>query len=68
MFYVFHFYPIFVTTWLCRILFKDKEQKWDEIETKLQAEHDSLLLKSSNKVMNLLKACETDRTVIFIAK
>lgn len=33
-----------------RILFKDKERKWEEIETKLQAEHDSLLLKSSNKV------------------
>ncbi|KAM9770547.1 centrosomal protein of 170 kDa isoform 1-T2 [Menidia menidia] len=31
-----------------RILFKDKERKWEEIETKLQAEHDSLLLKSSN--------------------
>lgn len=36
-----------------RILFKDKERKWDEIENKLQAEHESLLLKSSNKVMNL---------------
>lgn len=36
-----------------RILFKDKERKWEEIENKLQAEHDSLLLKSSNKVMSL---------------
>lgn len=36
-----------------RILFKDKERKLEEIETKLQAEHDSLLLKSSNKVRNL---------------
>ncbi|KAJ3614265.1 hypothetical protein NHX12_017839 [Muraenolepis orangiensis] len=33
-----------------RVLFKDKERKWEDIETKLQAEHDSLLLKSSNKV------------------
>ncbi|XP_056443306.1 centrosomal protein of 170 kDa [Gadus chalcogrammus] len=32
-----------------RVLFKDKERKWEDIETKLQAEHDSLLLKSSNK-------------------
>uniref|UniRef100_A0A3B3YK30 CEP170 C-terminal domain-containing protein n=1 Tax=Poecilia mexicana TaxID=48701 RepID=A0A3B3YK30_9TELE len=31
------------TTCKVRILFKDKERKWDEIETKLQAEHDSLL-------------------------
>lgn len=37
-----------------RILFKDKERKWEEIENKLQAEHDSLLLKSSNKVINPL--------------
>lgn len=49
-----------------RILFKDKERKWEEIENKLQAEHDSLLLKSSNKVMGLsmlcllsAKACDT---------
>ncbi|CAL8330241.1 unnamed protein product [Lota lota] len=32
-----------------RVLFKDKERKWEDIETKLQAEHDSILLKSSNK-------------------
>nr|XP_057918800.1 centrosomal protein of 170 kDa isoform X2 [Doryrhamphus excisus] len=32
-----------------RILFKDKDRKWEEIENKLQAEHDSLLLKSANK-------------------
>ncbi|XP_077461623.1 centrosomal protein of 170 kDa isoform X2 [Stigmatopora argus] len=31
-----------------RFLFKDKDRKWEEIESKLQAEHDSLLLKSSN--------------------
>lgn len=36
-----------------RILFKDKERKWEEIESKLQSEHDSLVLKSSNKVMIL---------------
>lgn len=36
-----------------RILFKDKERKWEEIESKLQTEHDSLVLKSSNKVMHL---------------
>ncbi|KAM7418662.1 hypothetical protein PAMA_015999 [Pampus argenteus] len=40
------------TTCKIRILFKDKERKWEEIENKLQAEHDSLLLKSSNKVMS----------------
>lgn len=40
----------FCTALASRILFKDKERKWEEIETKLQAEHDSLLLKSSNKV------------------
>uniref|UniRef100_A0A4W5L435 Centrosomal protein 170Ab n=1 Tax=Hucho hucho TaxID=62062 RepID=A0A4W5L435_9TELE len=33
-----------------RILFKDKDRKWDEIENKLQAEHDSLLLKTSSTV------------------
>ncbi|XP_029011756.1 centrosomal protein of 170 kDa [Betta splendens] len=37
------------TTCKIRILFKDKGRKWEEIENKLQAEHDSLLLKSSNK-------------------
>ncbi|KAF3687283.1 Centrosomal protein of 170 kDa [Channa argus] len=37
------------TTCKIRILFKDKERKWEEIENKLQAEHDSLVLKSSNK-------------------
>ncbi|XP_041840078.1 centrosomal protein of 170 kDa isoform X2 [Melanotaenia boesemani] len=51
-----------------RILFKDKEQKWEEIETKLQAEHDSLLLKSSNKeistIIQDLKRVERQLTVI----
>uniref|UniRef100_A0A3P8QAP6 CEP170 C-terminal domain-containing protein n=1 Tax=Astatotilapia calliptera TaxID=8154 RepID=A0A3P8QAP6_ASTCA len=42
------------TTCKIRILFKDKERKWDEIETKLQAEHDSLLLKSSNKEISTI--------------
>lgn len=45
-----------------RILFKDKERKWEEIEGKLQAEHDSLLLKSSNKVIE----CCVPHCVIFI--
>ncbi|XP_031720640.1 centrosomal protein of 170 kDa isoform X1 [Anarrhichthys ocellatus] len=37
-----------------RILFKDKERKWEEIENKLQAERDSLLLKSSNKEISTI--------------
>ncbi|XP_054635495.1 centrosomal protein of 170 kDa [Dunckerocampus dactyliophorus] len=37
-----------------RILFKDKDRKWEEIESKLQAEHDSLLLKSSNKEISTI--------------
>uniref|UniRef100_A0A4W6C205 Centrosomal protein 170Ab n=1 Tax=Lates calcarifer TaxID=8187 RepID=A0A4W6C205_LATCA len=37
-----------------RILFKDRERKWEEIESKLQAEHDSLLLKSSNKEISTI--------------
>ncbi|KAM4603282.1 centrosomal protein of 170 kDa [Polymixia lowei] len=51
-----------------RILFKDKERKWDDIETKLQAEHDSLLLKSSNKeistILQDLKRVERQLLVI----
>ncbi|XP_028308844.1 centrosomal protein of 170 kDa isoform X2 [Gouania willdenowi] len=51
-----------------RILFKDKERKWDEIETKLQEEHDSLLLKSSNQevstVVQDLKRVERQLMVI----
>ncbi|XP_065809535.1 centrosomal protein of 170 kDa isoform X2 [Labrus bergylta] len=42
------------TTCKIRILFKDKERKWEEIESKLQAEHDSLLLKSSNKEISTI--------------
>ncbi len=34
----------------CRILFKDKDRKWEEIESKLQAENVVPLLKSSNQV------------------
>uniref|UniRef100_A0A3P8TY97 Centrosomal protein 170Ab n=1 Tax=Amphiprion percula TaxID=161767 RepID=A0A3P8TY97_AMPPE len=45
------------TTCKIRILFKDKERKWEEIEAKLQAEHDSLLLKSSNKVIGTHLTC-----------
>lgn len=61
--------PVFMrwTIYICfrsssRILFKDKERKWEEIEGKLQAEHDSLLLKSSNKVT----ACRVSHCVISI--
>ncbi|XP_053711774.1 centrosomal protein of 170 kDa-like isoform X1 [Synchiropus splendidus] len=42
------------TTCKIRILFKDKERKWEEIENKLQMEHDSLLLKSSNKEISTI--------------
>ncbi|KAI3352844.1 hypothetical protein L3Q82_019419 [Scortum barcoo] len=42
------------TTCKIRILFKDKERKWEEIENKLQAEHDSLVLKSSNKEISTI--------------
>lgn len=56
------------TTCKIRILFKDKERKWDEIESKLQAEYDSLLLKSSNKeitnVLQDLKRVERQLLVI----
>ncbi|TNM85953.1 hypothetical protein fugu_008224 [Takifugu bimaculatus] len=40
-----------------RILFKDKERKWEEIESKLQSEHDSLVLKSSNKDLHMGYQC-----------
>lgn len=33
-----------------RILFKDKDRNWDEIENKLRSESDIPLLKTSNKV------------------
>ncbi|KAK1886972.1 Centrosomal protein of 170 kDa [Dissostichus eleginoides] len=42
------------TAYKIRILFKDKERKWEEIENKLQAERDSLLLKSSNKELSTI--------------
>ncbi|XP_029365839.1 centrosomal protein of 170 kDa [Echeneis naucrates] len=42
------------TTCKIRILFKDRERKWEEIENKLQAEHDSLLLNSSNKEISTI--------------
>ncbi|XP_062420522.1 centrosomal protein of 170 kDa isoform X2 [Pungitius pungitius] len=42
------------TTCKIRILFKDKERKWEEIENKLQAERDSLLLRSSNKEISTI--------------
>ncbi|XP_070829342.1 centrosomal protein of 170 kDa isoform X1 [Chaetodon trifascialis] len=56
------------TTCKIRILFKDKERKWEEIENKLQEEHDSLLLKSSNKeissIIQDLKRVERQLLVI----
>ncbi|KAM3624296.1 uncharacterized protein V6R79_021764 [Siganus canaliculatus] len=56
------------TTCKIRILFKDKDRKWEEIENKLQAEHDSLLLKSSNKeissIIQDLKRVERQLLVI----
>ncbi|XP_056228149.1 centrosomal protein of 170 kDa isoform X2 [Seriola aureovittata] len=42
------------TTCKIRILFKDRERKWEEIENTLQVEHDSLLLKSSNKEISTI--------------
>uniref|UniRef100_A0A4W5KMR5 Centrosomal protein 170Ab n=1 Tax=Hucho hucho TaxID=62062 RepID=A0A4W5KMR5_9TELE len=48
-----HFFSIYfgkLVLFFSRILFKDKDRKWDEIENKLQAEHDSLLLKTSSTV------------------
>uniref|UniRef100_A0A8C7HZR7 CEP170 C-terminal domain-containing protein n=1 Tax=Oncorhynchus kisutch TaxID=8019 RepID=A0A8C7HZR7_ONCKI len=51
-----------------RILFKDKDRKWDEIENKLQAEHDSLLLKTSSTeittILQDLKRVERQLLVI----
>ncbi|XP_034044056.1 centrosomal protein of 170 kDa [Thalassophryne amazonica] len=56
------------TTNKIRILFKDKERKWNEIENKLQAEHDALLLNSSNKeicsIVQDLKRVERQLLVI----
>ncbi|KAM6939837.1 centrosomal protein of 170 kDa [Xenentodon cancila] len=56
------------TTCKIRILFKDKDRKWEEIEAKLQAEHDSLVLKSSNKeistIIQDLKRVERQLAVI----
>lgn len=40
-----HVCPVF-----SRILFKDKDRNWDEIENKLRSESDIPLLKTSNKV------------------
>uniref|UniRef100_A0AAZ3P8B5 CEP170 C-terminal domain-containing protein n=1 Tax=Oncorhynchus tshawytscha TaxID=74940 RepID=A0AAZ3P8B5_ONCTS len=46
-----------------RILFKDKDRKWDEIENKLQAEHDSLLLKTSSTVRLIDVMVDPDGTL-----
>uniref|UniRef100_A0A8C6PGI1 Centrosomal protein 170Ab n=1 Tax=Nothobranchius furzeri TaxID=105023 RepID=A0A8C6PGI1_NOTFU len=65
-FHVFLHSSIFETP--SRILFKDKERKWEEMESKLQAENDSLLLKSSSKeistIIQDLKRVERQLTVI----
>ncbi|KAM9411594.1 centrosomal protein of 170 kDa isoform 26-T26 [Salvelinus alpinus] len=37
-----------------RILFKDKDRNWDEIESKLRSESDIPLLKTSNKISSIL--------------
>lgn len=37
-----------------RILFKDKDRNWDEIENKLRSESDVPPLKTSNKVHKLV--------------
>ncbi|XP_051997523.1 centrosomal protein of 170 kDa-like isoform X2 [Xyrauchen texanus] len=53
-----------------RILFKDKDQKWEEIERKLQAENEVPLLKSSNQeissILQNLKRVERHLLVIDI--
>uniref|UniRef100_A0A8C2WQY9 CEP170 C-terminal domain-containing protein n=1 Tax=Cyclopterus lumpus TaxID=8103 RepID=A0A8C2WQY9_CYCLU len=43
-------YSIDKTAGKIRILFKDKDRNWDEIENKLRSESDIPLLKTSNKV------------------
>ncbi|XP_068607058.1 centrosomal protein of 170 kDa [Brachionichthys hirsutus] len=50
-----------------RILFKDKERNWEEIENKLQAEHDSLLLKSSNtEISGIIKDLKRVERQLFV--
>ncbi|XP_016108960.1 centrosomal protein of 170 kDa-like [Sinocyclocheilus grahami] len=53
-----------------RILFKDKDRKWEEIESKLQAENEVLLLKTSNQeissILQNLKRVERQLLVIDI--
>lgn len=39
---------------LFRILFKDKDRNWEEIESKLRSEGDMPLLKTSNKVQKAI--------------
>lgn len=45
---------LFCVVFLSRILFKDKDRKWDEIESQLRIESDLPLLKTSNKVQKLV--------------
>lgn len=40
-----------------RILFKDKDRNWEEIESKLRSESEIPLQKASNKVERLLLLC-----------
>ncbi|XP_052455035.1 centrosomal protein of 170 kDa-like [Carassius gibelio] len=53
-----------------RILFKDKDRKWEEIESKLQAENEMPLLKTSNQeissILQNLKRVERQLLVIDI--
>ncbi|XP_073809696.1 centrosomal protein of 170 kDa isoform X3 [Danio rerio] len=53
-----------------RILFKDKDRKWEEIESKLRAENEVLLLKTSNQeissILQNLKRVERQLLVIDI--
>ena len=44
----------FLVLFFSRILFKDKDRNWDEIENKLRSESDIPLLKTSNKVQKCL--------------
>lgn len=44
---------IFCVPFSYRILFKDKDRNWDEIESKLLVESDAPPLKTSNKVKKL---------------
>lgn len=40
----------------CRILFKDKDRNWDDIESKLSSDSDIPLLKTTNKVCSVTQS------------